>query len=174
MRRHPCVQCTAVPPHSRGVVDVDVDVDVDERAIARGAPRCERGECQRPKHKAGVKGMAESTMWWVTHRQHLAVARGGAMWTDVAPPPCTHHLQSRTPRTHARMHESEPSASASASASPSAPAQEARRTRNTRRHRQQAVRHAISRRRSECVDAPPPMRAVHRRAAAFERCCGCG
>ena len=24
------------------------------------------------------------------------------MWTDVAPPPCTHPLQSRTPRTHAR------------------------------------------------------------------------
>ena len=24
---------------------MDVDVDVDERAIARGAPRCERGEC---------------------------------------------------------------------------------------------------------------------------------
>ena len=67
-----------MPPHSRGVVDVDVDVevdvdgdvdvDVDERAIARGAPRCERGECQRPKHKAGIKGTAESTMWWVTHR----------------------------------------------------------------------------------------------------------
>ena len=26
------------------------------------------------------------------------------MWTDVAPPPCTHNLQSRTPRTHARTH----------------------------------------------------------------------
>ena len=24
------------------------------------------------------------------------------MWTDVAPPPCTHRLQSRTPRTRAR------------------------------------------------------------------------
>ena len=53
MRRHPCVQCIAVPPHSRGVVDVDVDVDVDERAIARGAPRCERGECHRLSDMAG-------------------------------------------------------------------------------------------------------------------------
>ena len=43
-------------------------------------------------------------MWWVTHRQHLAVARGGAMWTDVAPPPYTHILQSRIPPTHARTH----------------------------------------------------------------------
>ena len=51
MRRHPCAQCIAVPPHSRGVVDVDVDVD--ERAIARGAPRCERGECQRLLGMAG-------------------------------------------------------------------------------------------------------------------------
>ena len=45
MRRRPCVQCIAVPPHSRGVVDVDVDVD--ERAITHGARRCERGECHR-------------------------------------------------------------------------------------------------------------------------------
>ena len=51
MRRRPCVQCIAVPPHSRGVVDVDVDVD--ERAIARGAPRCERGECHRLLDVAG-------------------------------------------------------------------------------------------------------------------------
>ena len=51
MRRRPCVQCIAVPPHLRGVVDVDVDVN--ERAIARGAPRCERGECHRLLDMAG-------------------------------------------------------------------------------------------------------------------------
>ena len=81
MRRRPCVQCIAVPPHSRGVVDVDVDVDVDERAIARGAPRCEQGECQRPKHKAGIKGTAESTMWCVGD---ASIALGsGEGWCDV-------------------------------------------------------------------------------------------
>ena len=163
MRRRPCVQCRAVPPHSRGVVDVDVDVD--ERAIARGAPRCERGECQRPKHKAGVKGMAESTMWWVTHRQHLAVARGGAMWTDVAPPPCTHILQSRTPRTHARVRAIsigigiDITIGTDTRGTPHAQCDEASSARR--------MPHAISRRQSECIDAPPTY-AVHRRAAASE------
>ena len=49
MRRRPCVQCIAVPPHSKS----DVDVDVNERAIARGAPRCERGQCYRLFDMAG-------------------------------------------------------------------------------------------------------------------------
>ena len=61
MRRHPCAQCRAVPPHLRGVVDMDVDVDVDERAIARGAPRCERGECHSLLDMAGDTAILGST-----------------------------------------------------------------------------------------------------------------